>query len=227
MKKLEIQDRINVKIGAFLTPYDYKFNSKDSSFVKHYNWGFQNVFVSFANYLPYNIRVGSSINIRVNKVEAILQKFLKQEKKIFQNSLTYGGTLIGMAQGKSNIYIDVYNYEELDIAIDKVQEMIVNYGFNFLKTYSSLQALYFAFNECRDENLLYTPYNSYYGLIIAKLLNKPNINELVQFYAQYAKKFKPVMYLDIFNELVDYLTKSDLAEFNNIPLPDYPVGASL
>jgi hypothetical protein len=105
-KKTEKQNFINEKIGLFIEPYGFILKDRrEGGFSKHFEWGFQRISVSFLNYLPDSIQLGSSIGIRINIVEDILQRFLKLENKYYKNSLTYGCSLNGLVQGEKKIIL--------------------------------------------------------------------------------------------------------------------------
>ena len=143
--------------------------------------GFSNLLLSFSNYAD-GVMVEGHCGIRVDAVEDTVYQYTNGFREFQPDSHTLI-TSTGRLEGELTRRRLVQSREHaLKVALE-IFGTVDEKGEGFWQRYSDLEALDTLFNQPDDETAQLVPNLSYAclrGLVVAKLINRPNFEELVE-----------------------------------------------
>ncbi|MBK9983964.1 MAG: hypothetical protein IPP15_16620 [Saprospiraceae bacterium] len=180
MTKKEVRNKIITVLKVSLLKHGFIYNSKIGSFYKSKDdWKYE-VILGLYDYNPeYKFSFG--LCIRNNKVESIFHKFSGTIAEYQQSSCT-SLTPLKYFDDKTVDY-KITNENELSIALNEFLQLFENKIIESINYFTTLELLEKEFNTNPNFNVISIPDTYIHGLILAKLCNNTNFEDLVKSYA--------------------------------------------
>jgi hypothetical protein len=205
--------RLNV-IGLhnkFFQEHGFRFNLAKKAYTKNFTEGQQVILVDFCKF-PEDSYLEYRLGTRIIVVEDLIQKFIPAITDHFERSIT----LIQKPEDISDVMPPRFllnSDEDLHFAISKVKEFFLNTGFNWLNQMSYPEVLedYFARSTEQIFKSNNSIYNSFRGVVLAKLYSPNDYPVLKQVYLEQIKTNTMTPFsIGSFLQLLDYLDKMEI-----------------
>jgi hypothetical protein len=202
--------RLNV-IGLhnrFFHEQGFKFNLSKMAYTKSFSGGQQVIVVDFCKF-PEGSYLEYRIGVRITAVEDIIQKFIPDITDHFERSIT----LIQKPEDISEFIPSktlVFSEEDLQKVIKKAEDFFLKYGFDWLNQMMFPEVLedYFAQKKEQIFKANHSIYNSYRGVVLAKLYSPEDYPVLKQVYLEQIETNTMTPFsIGSFLQLLDYLDK--------------------
>jgi hypothetical protein len=211
MRKGDIEERIVKQISDKLTREGYVYKKSNNWFI--YNKGdFEYIIYILLHSRRGHYAIELFLFIRQKKVEQILRKIIGSTTNITMGNTL--GVIYNTSDGKQvkHNLMEILLLEEADIdaaaeTIEKLYESIMK---RYFKKYENLESIN---NIMNNPPFDYNPANvggmfderCMRGLIIAKLINNPKYDQLVEKYDEAIKETMNQESIDNYNEVKNYL----------------------
>jgi hypothetical protein len=186
---MKTQDIYNAFHNEFTFLYDRGFKKNDKeSLIRKTNLGFDKISILVSSYSPIYI-VRFVLNTRFDELELIMNSFRDMNPKFINKTPSF------MVRQELLIKKDRYEYHietEKDIKDmgSDFEKFMNDHGWSFFEKYNDLEAIHVDVNSSPKEPcLLYNDKCSraMYGVLVAKILNKTEFDQLVVEYRDYLK----------------------------------------
>lgn len=194
-------------LGAVLEPLGFDYLPKLNQYRKTTDDGFLNLLWSFSDY-PDVCILEFHAGLRINAVEEMAFPFTNGLKSFQTDSHTLVAS-IGRLKGKRFERFSIATEQDLTSIIQAFQEDLEEVVKPFWEHYQKLEHLSQLFNFPKEEQLLLVPnwhHAPLRGVVLAKLLNRPNFTAIVQKHSLILKELATHDLLkERFGQLVIYL----------------------
>jgi hypothetical protein len=144
--------------------------------------------------------------LRFNIIENIFHETSGFEDKFQKGTPTIGTAIEDYLKDSNSYRYTLTNEDQINGLGKELQLLFYNFVLPFFEKYNSLKVLDEALNtDTKDTSLTGNIFKGSKALIIAKLLNRKNYNELETTYLNYYKEFADGFYLPGFEKLIKKL----------------------
>ena len=203
-----------VAVGDELSASGYQPKPAKHGFVRKQEaavWIYQLVFLE--NGIGW--RIQPSVGIRIERVEEIFHRTSGFEIKYQKDTLTIGG-FIGSIRGGTNRDCEFLLNKEEDIpqVADALIRILHDFAVPWFERFSSLPAIDAELNDKPSErtpNRVAPWLRCATGSIVARLVDRPNYDELVAIYVDAMRSSDKGFYLERYQALLDWLAREDVS----------------
>ena len=201
MTKKGLKENIYDFYSNILLAYGYKPDKGHDCFKKRTGLGCCYIAFGIVDYNPEQ-RISFSVSVRHNQVEKICNRYLETRPNWASNSITLMENINGPGQKKSgkHLFYSVTNMDDMHQMLIEVLPEIKTKGFEFLDKYSSLDEVERKINDIdRHNRIFFSNHFAFRSLVVAKLCNRKNFEELVTYYqAEFERLPDKFLYPDKF-----------------------------
>lgn len=179
----------------------YKLNLKNE-FMKDTDWGWFKFQLIFLKLSTGGWLIKPAVQVRFHIVENIFHRTSGFELKYQKDTPTVGTKLEDfISRGK--YAFELHKIDDVSEISRQLFESFLEIALPFFEKYSSLESLQAEINgDFNNLHLTGPIFKGYKGIILAKLLRCENLDEIVEVYMGYYKKFADGFYLPEFVNLV-------------------------
>lgn len=204
-KKDFLKQKLLKKISGKLYKEDFTLNKSLAEFTKKNIGGwnkFQIVFLDRSNKWELN----PSMLIRKNVVEGIFHQISEFEPRYQKGTPTIGVSIEEYVSNGGKYRFILSEEGEIDEIAESLIKIFHEIALPFFSKFDSLEEIESAVNKDPNDILLTGGiFKGFKGIILARLLNRPNYIELSKTYSRYYQKFSNGFYLHEYNNLLNLL----------------------
>jgi hypothetical protein len=213
----QVEETTPLKVALFeslrqqLVGYDFKLNARNDNFLRLHD-GFTDIFqITCLDGKPgYRIRPG--VGVRIERVEEIFHQTSGIERKYRKGTPTMGapvGALLGENDPRScDLLLD--SYSEVASVTEKIMGVFCEHALPYFEHWGSLQAIDAELNDNPGERRVHWALawlRCSTGIIVAKLLGRPDYEQLAAFYTEVMTRDNKGFYLKRFLALLESLKR--------------------
>lgn len=210
-KSKEIKEKIASEFGSFLSQDNFLYKKTSNEFVREEN-DFSNIFNMLLTAWSDHYSLDVRLYISHKRIEKIFESIVGKSHK-----LTMGNTIERIAKSpdgrqvvNGNMYILLLQSEDIDAAVETLNSYYSNIAKPYFKRYDSLEAINDIINNQPFEHCPAhvggrLDNRCMKGLIIAKLINSPNYEQLVATYDEAIKKTMNEESIENYYKVREYL----------------------
>lgn len=207
MKTLELKKGLFEKLSALLLPYDFVlfrrmdwFQRKEDSTTQMYRLDFYSGIGGYT--------VAPSVAVRNEEVERIFHRVSGFEPKYQKLTPTIWVTIKDLTKSTPGCEYDLQTSDDIDSVAEIFFTYFKDVAFPFLKKNSSLNAVDKLLNDDPKKDSIYDSFylRCYHGVIVAKLNNRSDYQQIAEIYRQALASFEDGYYLADYERLLEVLT---------------------
>jgi len=134
MNKTYVTNQVRNQLAAYVNNEGFEYIKSKQVIIRKHNMGFDGIYTRVIDYNPI-FKIEPSIDIRINKVEEIVNQFLDERftNPIFNHLSTTEGTSYAVLSGAKENCIEINNEEALNRAITELTVVIREKGLKFFE----------------------------------------------------------------------------------------------
>jgi hypothetical protein len=206
--KVRVKKEVLESVFADVSRLGFALKASKDSFIRAAN-GISDVFqLVFLDGKP-GWRIQPNIGVRIEKVEEIFHRTSGFDSKLQQDTVTVGGGVGNILSGDNrSCEFGVVSESEVPAVSKEVGRVFTEIALPYFERFHSLSAIDAELNGKPTERTPNgrAPYlRCATGVIVAKLIGRPNYDELVNIYTEFLRQSDRGFYLKRFQSLVESL----------------------
>jgi hypothetical protein len=202
MTKTELKKKMLAILATKITPLGFSFKKSQECFMKKTEWGwYEYQIISYSFSYGYEIR--TTMSIRYHQVEDIYHQVSSFEPKYQKKTSTIGCSISELK--KSNTYhYDLNEEEDIEKVVYSLEKEFTEIVLPYFESNSNLIAIDKLINTNIEENNVncHMRFKCFSGLIVAKLIQNPNYENLKSTYSKQIKLVDSGFHVENYNKLL-------------------------
>lgn len=212
-KKEFLRQEVLKLVQQHLKQYGFTLNKQLAEFTKKNENGWIKFYLIFLE-RNQGWEINPTMQIRFNVVEDIFHKTSGFDMKYQKGTPTIGSSAENYLQtGYGTYRFALGEEEDIEGIVLHINDVFENMALPFYEKFIKLEEIERAINrDVKGSSLTGGIFVGSKGIILAKLLDHPNYEELRSIYMRYYEKFADGFYLPSYMDLVKYLDENNFME---------------
>jgi hypothetical protein len=208
MEKNKLKINLLEKLSPFFKDLNFSLNKSVCEFTERCRWGWNKFHLIFLD-RQYGWEINLGMLIRYHFVEDIYHKASYYEAKYHKTTPTIGISIEKFINDGKDYRCYLNSEDDIDICVNYIKTLFIKIAVPFYEKYDNLENLEEAINIENGASLFSgLKYEGNVGLILAKIVQNPNYDLLLEKYHKYYENLNDGFYLPEFKMLVKVLDSS-------------------
>lgn len=205
INKESLRVALLLKLGEQLNVMGFTLNKSQSEFKKTLSLGWEKYQIVFLK-REFGWELKPSLLLRIDKIENIFHEISGFEEKYKNGTHTIGISIEDYLHDGNKYRYSLTHENQVDEISRELFNVFNKVALPFFEKYSSLAAIEEVLNQNPyDTSLTGSIFKGYKTIIMAKLMQRNNFNDLVNIYQKYYSEFSNGFYLPEYEKLVEVL----------------------